>query len=64
MIEDCIRCLEILAEGSITRRLSKSFAEQIVLCFKSVLGGSRKCCLLKAGRMQAAAESVLLTQGW
>lgn len=35
MIGDCIRCLEILVEGSITRRLSKSFAEQIVLCFKS-----------------------------
>lgn len=34
----------------------KSFAEDVVFCFKSVLPGSGKCCLLEAGRTQAAAE--------
>ena len=63
MIEDCTRCFEILVEESMTRRLNKSFLEEVVLCFKSVLPGSGKCCLLEAGRMQGAAEPVLLIQG-
>ena len=51
MIGDCIRCFGTSAEESITRRLNKSFAEQVVLCFKPVLWGSRKCCLLEPSRM-------------
>lgn len=63
MIGDCIRCFETLAEQSITRRLSESFAEEVVLCIKSVLQGSGKCCQLEADRMQVAAEPVFLTEG-
>lgn len=60
MIGDCARCFETLVEESVTKRRNKSFAEEVVLCFKSVLPGSGKCCLLETGRMQAAAEPVLL----
>lgn len=63
MIEDCTRCFEILVEESMIRRLNKSFLEEVFLCFKSVLPGSGKCCLLEAVRMQGAAEPVLLIQG-
>lgn len=63
MTRDCIRCFETLVEESMAGKLSASFVEEAVLCFKSVLPGSRRCCLLEADRVQMAAEPVLLIQG-